>query len=126
MKILYNQAQLKRTLILGIVFTIIGFTSIFISEGRVLAGFVGIGLMYIVIALIQRNRPYILLFEDYIEKDGVFKKKKVKVLEIQSVKYFAGDYIIKTLSDELRIDTNLIDKRDLNDLHDYFRKYKSN
>jgi hypothetical protein len=122
MKILYNQTQLKRTLIMGIAFTAIGVLSIFFSTEHFLAGFVGIGILYIAISIVQKNRAYVVISDEYIQKDGIIKQK-LSIAQIQSVKYFAGDYIIKSSAKELTIDTNVVDKKYLPELQQYFERY---
>jgi hypothetical protein len=120
MKILYNQSQLNRILILGIVFILLGVISLFFSTKTYLSGMAGIGLMHIIIYYYQKNRAYVTIKNDIISKDGVFIKHKIEVKKIISVKYFAGDYIIRSSDKELTIDTNLIDKESLPLLKSYF------
>ena len=90
-----------------------------------LGGFLGLGIMYIVIYFIQKNRAYVRITPEYISKDGLFPSR-IEIDQIKSVKYFAGDFIIKSNEKEITIDTNIIDKESLPDLKDYFEKYITN
>ena len=121
MKILYNQSQLKRTLILGIAFLIIGVLSLMTTAKIYLAGLGGIGIAYIINYLYFKNRAYIILTENEIIQKTFFKKQ-IEIREIKSVKYFAGDYIVKTEKNEMIIDTNFIDKESIESLKAYFEK----
>lgn len=121
MKILHNQSQLKKVLILGILYVIIGILSIITTYKGYLAGFIGIGVLYIVQYCYKKNRAYVLLNENAIICNGIVKKE-IATKDILSVKYFAGDYTIKSAEKEIRIDTNLIDKASLSHLKEYFEK----
>jgi hypothetical protein len=122
MRILYNQTQIKKTLLLGIVYTILGCISVFTSKEDILIGFIVIGVLHIAISFWQKNRPYITIDDEFLQKDGIIKKK-IRIAQIKSVKYFAGDYIIKSPAQEVKIDTNLIDKEHLPQLQNYFASY---
>ena len=123
MKILYNQKQLKRSLILGLIWIAIGIGPLFFSQNQ-LTAFIGIGVMYVLVYFFQKNRPYVLITEEYIRVDHFpFGKKQMALDQIQTVKYFAGDYIIKDANKELVIDTNLVDKDSLAELKQFMQTY---
>ena len=121
MKILYNQTQLKRSVILGILFLIIGVLSTF-AKNIYLTGLGGIGIVYIINYFYFKNKAYVILTENSITKNTL-SKQRIEIEKIKSVKYFAGDYIIKTADDEIIIDTNLVDKKNYNDLKAYFEDH---
>jgi hypothetical protein len=57
---------------------------------------------------------------------GVLKQnwwfgKSIDAKKITAIKYFAGEYIVRSVQKEIRIDTNLIDQRDQPLLTDFLR-----
>ena len=123
MKILHNQSQLKRIFILGIAYIIIGMLSLATSAKLYLSGFAGIGIVFIVQYFYLKNRAYIILTENAIISNGIFKKE-IDIKKVKSVKYFAGDYIIKSVEKEIVIDTNIVDKESQSHLKNYFDNLK--
>lgn len=75
--------------------------------------------MYVANYFYFKNKAYVILTEDSISKSGWFKKK-IEIRTIDSLNYFAGDYIIRSNGRELAIDTNLVDKESLPLLKGYF------
>jgi hypothetical protein len=55
--------------------------------------------------------------------NGIFKKE-IEIKNVKSIKYFAGDYIIKSAEKEIVIDTNLVDKESQSNLKNYFENLK--
>ena len=124
LNILYNQTHLKRSLILGISYVIIGSFSLFLNlQNHFLSGFIGLGIFYVVLYFWQKNRPYVQITDDAIIIDKGVTKKQIPLDQITSVKYFAGDYVVKTPLKEVTIDTNLLDKESLTDLQQFMHHY---
>ena len=122
MKILYDQTQLKRSLILGIAYLVIGMASLVFKLSPYLAGFGGLGVLYGVNYFAHRNKAYVTLHADTISEGYIFKTE-IEVKDIKSIKYFAGDYTIKTSDKKMVIDTNLIDKSSLDVMKSYFDQH---
>ena len=61
-----------------------------------------------------------------IENGHIFKNypfgNKIKLTDINRIKKFAGDYILKTDNLELTINTQLIDEKSLKDLYSILEK----
>jgi hypothetical protein len=123
MNILHNQSQLNRLLILGILYIIVGLLSIATSAKLYLSGLTGIGIIYVAQYFYTKNRAYVILTENTVSTNGLFKKE-IEVKDIKSMKYFAGDYIIKSAGKEIIIDTNLVDKESQTKLKSYFENLK--
>lgn len=120
MKILHNQSQLKRVLFLGIGYVIIGFSSIFTTASQYLVGLGGLGLVYIFQYFYSKNRVLVELTPDFILFNGLFKKKTIRVNEITTYKYFAGDHTITSKDTTIVINTNFFDKATQSALKAYF------
>jgi hypothetical protein len=124
MKILHNQSQLKKILFLGIGYVIIGLLSLLTSSSNIfLSGSIGIGIVFISQYFYNKNRAYVILTENSIMSNGIIKKE-IEIKNVKSIKYFAGDYIIKSAEKEIVIDTNLVDKESLSNLKNYFENLK--
>ena len=123
MKILRNQSQLNKILFLGIGHIISGLLSLSTTSKIYLSGFIGIGIIFIVKYFYNKNRPYVILTENSIMSNGIFKKE-IEIKNVKSIKYFAGDYIIKSAEKEIVIDTNLVDKESQSNLKNYFENLK--
>jgi len=120
MKILHNQSQLKKVLLLGIANVIIGFGSLFTTASQYLVALGGLGLVYIVQYFYTKNRVMVELTPDFIVYNGLFKKKTIRVHEVTAYKYFAGDHTVTSKDTTIVIDTNLVDKATQDELKDYF------
>lgn len=113
MKIYYNKKQLNIALIFGIIWIVIGTVSIVgNSDNSFLSGFLGIGILYLILYFIKKYNPYVLVTDEYIQVHN-FIRKKIQLKDIVAITYFAGDYTIKSSDKELTIDTNFIDKLSL-------------
>ncbi|WP_439151320.1 hypothetical protein [Winogradskyella sp.] len=72
-------------------------------------GWIVLSLMFIVAFLYQRKQKYITITDDYIKENKPFGKR-MKTSEIIDIKYFSEDYIIKSETEEIRINSNYIDE----------------
>ena len=125
MKIFYNKRQLKVALIFGIIWIVIGLAAIISrSENNFLTGFTFLGIAYLILYLIKRNIPYVLITDEFIQVHN-FIRKKIYLKDIQEIKYFAGDYILRSSDKELRIDTNFVDKESLPKLKKFIEELKT-
>ena len=123
MKILHNQSKLNRILFLGIGYIIIGLISLATSTELYFSGFALIGIIFVLQYFYTKNRAYVILLENSIRSNGIFKKE-IEIKNVKSIKYFAGDYIIKSAEKEIVIDTNLVDKESQSNLKNYFENLK--
>ena len=81
---------------------------------------IGIGIMSIAIYLYQYFEKYVVIENGYIKMSSLFSKK-IKTSDIKEFKKFAGDYIFKTDSQELTINTQIIDADSLKKLDEYLK-----
>ena len=117
MKIRFTKKRLKHYLIFGILWLVLGTTAvIFNSENVFNYGYLIIGILYFGTYLFENNKQYLTIDNGIISKNHLIPKK-VNLNDIKQIKKFAGDYILKTDSTELRINTELIDKKSLAELN---------
>ena len=116
MKIKYKQSRLYTNLIFGLVWMTLGIFTIIEKEK-----FRWYDMIYIVFGLIYSAQSayeyyyqHLTLTKDFICQHALFENKQIKLADIINVKSIAGDYIIKTKTDELYINSNLLDKKSLN------------
>ena len=117
MKIRFTKKRLKHYLIFGILWLILGTTAVISNSDNVFNyGYLIIGILYFGTYLFENNKQYLTIENGIISKNHLIPKK-VNLNEIKRIKKFAGDYILKTDSTELRINTELIEEKSLSELN---------
>jgi hypothetical protein len=117
MKIRFTKKRLKHYLIFGILWLVLGTTAvIFNSDNLFNYGYLIIGILYLGTYLFENNKQYLTIENGIISKNHLIPKK-INLNEIKRIKKFAGDYILKTDSTELRINTELIEEKSLAELN---------
>ena len=117
MKIRFTKKRLKHYLIFGILWLVFGTTAvIFDSENVFNYVHLIIGILYFGTYLFENNKQYLTIENGIISKNHLIPKK-INLNEIRRINKFAGDYILKTDSTELRINTELIEEKSLEELH---------
>ena len=120
MKIRFKKKRLYSNLILGIVWTILGIFNVIDNQSfRWLDyGYLVIGVLYIGHYLFDLSNQYLILENGTIRKNKLYGfGKKINLNEINLIKKFAGDYILKTPTKELIINTELIEEKSLIELN---------
>ena len=117
MKIRFTKKRLKHYLIFGILWLVFGITAvIFDSENVFNYVHLIIGILYFGTYLFENNKQYLIIENGIISKNHLIPKK-INLNEIRRINKFAGDYILETDSTELRINTELIEEKSLEELH---------
>ena len=117
MNIRFTKKRLKHYLIFGILWLVFGTTAvIFDSENVFNYVHLIIGILYFGTYLFENNKQYLTIENGIISKNHLIPKK-INLNEIRRINKFAGDYILKTDSTELRINTELIEEKSLEELH---------
>ena len=119
MKIKFKKKRLYSNLFLGIVWTILGIFKVIDndSSGWLNYGFLVIGVLYIGHYLFDFSNQYLILENGTIRKNKLYGfGKKINLKEINLIKRFGGDYILKTPTKELTINTDLIEEKSLIEL----------
>ena len=116
MKIRFTKKRLKHYLIFGILWLVLGTTAVIFNSDNIFNyGYLIIGILYFGTYLFENNKQYLTIENKIISKNHLIPKK-INLNEIKRIKKFAGDYILKTDSTELRINTELIEKNSLAEL----------
>ena len=125
MKIRFKKKRLYANLIIGIVWTLLGIYSLLEDDNLRWSdyGYLIIGLLYIGHYLYDLTTQYLTIENGSIRKNGLYGfGKKINLNDINWIKKFASDYILKTKTEELKINTELIDKNSLNELNAILEK----
>ncbi|MDZ4127680.1 MAG: hypothetical protein U1E02_26455 [Hydrogenophaga sp.] len=122
MKIRFKKKRLKYYLIFGILWLVLGTTAvIFNPENFFNYGYLLMGILYAGTYLFENKKQYLTIENGIISKNHLIPKK-INLNEIKRIKKFAGDYILKTDSTELRINTELIEENSLAELNTVLEK----
>ncbi|MGE5943961.1 MAG: hypothetical protein ACM31G_06440 [Flavobacteriales bacterium] len=117
MKIRFKKKRLKYNLIFGILWLILGTTSVTFESGNVFNyGYIIMGILYFGTYLFENNKQYLTIENGIISKNHLIPKS-INMNEIKRINKFAGDYVLKTDSTELRINTELIEEKSLAELN---------
>ncbi len=120
MKIKFKKSRQRANLILGIVWIILGVLSI-VTDDEIRwtdYGYLVIGVLYLGLYLYNLTNQYLTIENGTIQKNGLYGfRKKISLNKINWIKKFAGDYTVKTEQEELKINTELIDKDSLTELN---------
>ena len=86
-------------------------------------GWLVLAAFYLVIYFYQRRRKYLVFIQNgALRIQGPFGKK-INLNEVQQIRKFAGDYILKTKVNLLTINTQIIDKASLSELNRELQKF---
>ena len=118
MKIKYKNKRFKKHLIFGILWTILGFLNLNYSGDNswIDYGFLVIAVLYWSSYFYEKNNQYLTVDDDSIKKNSI-TGKKIYLSDITWIKKFAGDYILKTDTEELTINTEVVDEKSLVELN---------
>ena len=123
MRIRYKKRQVNLNLFLGIVWLANAIVQTVINENPswfdyiwyVLSGFDFITYFY------QKKEKYLTIENGIIKQNWPFGKK-LNLIEIKRIRHFAGEYILKTELNEMKINIGLIDEESLSDLKSELKK----
>ncbi|HUH27072.1 hypothetical protein [Gelidibacter sp.] len=119
MKIKFKRRRLRTYLILGSIWVIVGIPAVIYFPHNIFNyGYLIIGILYFCIYLFEHNKQYLTIENGIITKNHLISKK-INLVDIKGIRKFSGDYKLKTDTDELIIDTNLIEENSLADLETF-------
>ncbi|MCL8009269.1 hypothetical protein M8845_17720 [Gelidibacter japonicus] len=122
MKIKFKKRRLRTYLILGSIWVIFGIPAVIFFPNNIFNyGYLIIGILYFGVYLFENKNQYLTIENGTISKNHLIPKK-INLKDIKSIKLFAGDYKLKTDTDELVIDTKLIEEKSLADLELVLKK----
>ena len=122
MKIGHKKRQIKVNLIFGIIWSTYFIIGLLIDEVHWIDyGWIVIALAYFINYFYQKKYNYVTIENGFINVNGPFGKK-LNLTEIKRIKKFAGDYILKTDTKELTINTQFIEPNSLAELTTELKK----
>jgi hypothetical protein len=116
MKIHYTRRRIRHSLVFGILWLALGLTATLFNSNNIFNyGYLLIGCIYLGTHLFERKKQYLTIENGVLIKNQL-KPKTIELNEIKQIKLFAGDYILKTDTSEMTINTELIEKESLANL----------
>ncbi len=117
LKIRYKKKRLKNNLIFGIFWTGLGLLNLKYSGENEWKdyGYLFIAILYWSSYFYEKINQYLTIENEGIKKNSPFGKK-INFSEINRIKKFSGDYILKTDKEELTINTQIIENKSLTEL----------
>jgi hypothetical protein len=121
-KLKYNIKNQRYYIIVGGLFILLAGIEL-IASNEIRYFNITLALLYIASYFYHKKVPFLTI------QKGVFKQnwwfgKSIDSKDINEIKYFAGEYIIRSQKKELRIDTHIIDPRDQPLLTDFLRTHQ--
>jgi hypothetical protein len=123
MRIQYKKKQVNLNLFLGIIWLVNGIIQTVINENPnwfdyiwfLLSGF------YLLIYFYQKKEKYLTIENGIIKQNWPFGKK-MNLNEIKRIRHFAGEYILKSELEKMKINIDLIDEQSLSELKTELKK----
>lgn len=118
MTIRYKQKRLNMNLFIGIAWFVIAILAVtYIGETSWIDyGYFVVALLYLGQYIYEYRNQYLIIENGRIQKNSLFGKS-IALHEITWIKKIAGDYILKTDSQELTINTQLIEQKSMIELN---------
>jgi hypothetical protein len=116
MKIAYKKKHLRVNLFFGVmwlVLTVLKFN--FDETNWIDYGYLVLALLYLTRWFYQSQYKYLTIDKGIIKENWPFGKE-INLADIEHVKYFAGDLILKTHNSQITIHKQLIDEKSFTDL----------
>ncbi len=123
MKIDYKKRHVNVNLFMGLFWLVYFLVIIFTKEkiNWVDYGLVVISVIYLAVYFYQIRYKYLTITDEFIKINRPYAKQ-LKLLEIKQIKTFAGDYILKTDTKELTINTLIVEPKSLIELNSELQK----
>ncbi len=119
MTIRFKRKRLKYNLILGILWLVLGISGVILDTTNFFVyGYLLVGILQLGTYFYENKNQYLTIENGVISKNNLIAKK-INLNDIVGFKKFAGDYILKTDSSELKINTEFIDENSLKELNTF-------
>ena len=124
MKIGYKKSYKNSHLIFGLIWLLLFSLGLIFKENThwLDYGWLLIALLYLGTYLYQRKNGY-LTIEDGVLRIKDFRKKQKNLKEVTQFRYFAGDYILESETQKLKINSHYLDATSLLALKTELAKY---
>ena len=123
MRIKYKPKHLNVNLIFGLIWLVWFFIGVFGKEEPNWTdyGWIVISLMYLGMYFYQKNYNYLSIENGFIKQNWPFGKK-MNLNEIKRIRHFAGEYILKSELNKMKINIQLINEESLLELKTELKK----
>ena len=121
-KLRYNIKNQRYFIIVGGLFILLAGIEL-IASNEISYFNITLALLYIAPYFYHKKVPFLTIQKGVLKQNWWFGKS-IDSKDINEIKYFAGEYIIRSQKKELRIDTHIIDPRDQPLLTDFLRTHQ--
>jgi len=121
-KLRYNIKNQRYYMIAGGLFILLAGIEL-IASNEIRYFNITLALLYIAPYFYHKKVPFLTIQKGVLKQNWWFGKS-IDSKDINEIKYFAGEYIIRSQKKELRIDTHIIDPRDQPLLTDFLRTHQ--
>jgi hypothetical protein len=121
-KLRYNIKNQRYFIIVGGLFILLAGIEL-IASNEIRYFNITLALLYIAPYFYHKKVPFLTIQKGVLKQNWWFGKS-IDSKDINEIKYFAGEYIIRSQKKELRIDTHIIDPRDQPLLTDFLRTHQ--
>lgn len=123
MRIVYKRGHMNMYLILGVIWLVWFLLGLLTNDDPHWTdyGWIVISVLYLTVYFYIRQNKYLTIENGFIKINGSFRKK-LNLSDIKQIKSFAGDYILKSDSKKLTINTRIIDPNSLAELNTELEK----
>ena len=121
-KLRYNIKNQRYYIIAGGLFILLAGIEL-IASNEIRYFNITLALLYIAPYFYHKKVPFLTIQKGVLKQNWWFGKS-IDSKYINEIKYFAGEYIIRSQKKELRIDTHIIDPRDQPLLTDFLRTHQ--
>ena len=121
-KLRYNIKNQRYYIIVGGLFILFAGIEL-IASNEIRYFNITLALLYIAPYFYHKKVPFLTIQKGVLKQNWWFGKS-IDSKDINEIKYFAGEYIIRSQKKELRIDTHIIDPRDQPLLTDFLRTHQ--
>lgn len=121
-KLRYNIKNQRYYIIIGGLFILLAGIEL-IASNEIRYFNITLALLYIAPYFYHKKVPFLTIQKGVLKQNWWFGKS-IDSKDINEIKYFAGEYIIRSQKKELRIDTHIIDPRDQPLLTDFLRTHQ--
>ena len=121
-KLRYNIKNQRYYIIAGGLFILLAGIEL-IASNEIRYFNITLALLYIAPYFYHKKVPFLTIQKGVLKQNWWFGKS-IDSKDINEIKYFAGEYIIRSQKKELRIDTHIIDPREQPLLTDFLRTHQ--
>jgi hypothetical protein len=123
MRIRYKKKPVNLNLFLGIIWLVNGIIQTVINENPIWFDYIWFLLsgFYLLVYFYQKKEKYLTIENGIIKQNWPFGKK-MNLNEIKRIRHFAGEYILKSELEKMKINIDLIDVQSLSVLKTELKK----